>query len=138
MTGVAGVFAAIATLGLVASASGGSRRGAFVRCETLSGSTAPRFKPHTCVFVKAASPVPPFGYQQTIVTNLHWRHWGSPTATATGTFRGNMNATAPVTVRLSHLRVCPGTGTRTYRLFKVTFHAAGYPSGATVRITGCG
>lgn len=135
---IGGLVAALAALGLVADASGAPGRRAFVRCETRSGRTAPAFKPHACVFVVAGAHVPPFGFQQTFIKNLRWRHWGAPATTATGTFRGNMNVVAPVTVRLSGLRACAGTRTRTYRLFRVTFHRAGYPPARTVKITGCG
>lgn len=112
---------------------------ALVRCETHSGATVPRARPRTCDFVKAGAPSPPFGYQEFIVTNLRWRHWGAPTTIATGMFEGNMDARAPVTVSLSDLRECPDTRVHTYRLLKVRFQTPEYNGTSTsMAITGCG
>jgi hypothetical protein len=87
-------FAVLALLLVPATAS--ARTVTRVYC----AEKGPLVKPNACEFYSRP------GIAGTYVTGLRWRNWGTAKATATGTFRGNMNYTSRVQVQLSKPQLC--------------------------------
>jgi hypothetical protein len=98
-----------------------------VYCEEMG----PKIAPKTCEFYSRP------GIAGTYVTGLHWRNWGALRTAASGTFRGNMNYTHRVTIRLSRPVLCQvgNPRTRVYTYFEERFTGEGGWTGG--QIVGC-
>jgi hypothetical protein len=99
--------------------------------ETTSGHV----KPLDCIF-HDANDTGYFGFTMSLVEGLSWSNWGSPVATASGTYVGNMGYRASATVRLSGLRACPSHAEKVYTQFAVTTYGQ-FGFTATRRLAGC-
>lgn len=73
---------------------------------TIDGSYVEFFvKPRVCAFpVRGLDPS--ISANRVFVENLRWKRWGRRTATARGTYVGNMNSIIPVVVRLTRRDYC--------------------------------
>jgi hypothetical protein len=83
-------------------------------------NTSGKGKPSTCIFHQANTGY--FGYTQSLIEGMNWTGWGSPVASTSGTFQGNMDARFSATVRLSGLRACPGLFEKVYTQVSITLY----------------
>jgi hypothetical protein len=96
-----------------------------------------RTRPHECLFHKRGAPV---DYANTIVaSHLHWLHWGSRNAIASGKEAVNMVGLVPMKVRLTKPETVCGHTVFTEARFKFPRIGGGYGRPLTLdnRLGGC-
>lgn len=114
----------------IAQGRAGEADVACVQQEGLESFVVTLRKPRICIFhsvnaaFDSANEVP--------VVKIRWIGWGKPVVHGHGTFRGNMDFTAPATIVLSRARPC-GKSARLYTRASITFNGRT----TRVKLPGC-
>ena len=103
----------------IAQARAGEAKVACVQQQGLESFVVTLRKPRTCIFHSASAPFD--SAHEIPVVAIRWTGWGKPIVHGHGTFRGNMDFTAPATIVLSRARPCGNTA-RLYTRARITFN----------------
>lgn len=101
----------------IAQARGGKAEVACVQQQGFESFVVTLRKPRTCIFHSANAPFD--SADELPVVKIRWTGWGKPVVHGRGTFRGNMDFTAPATIVLSRARPC-GKSARLYTRARIT------------------
>lgn len=126
---IASVAAACLTATMALAKSEGIKT--VVLCPDAYGNTVDYVKPKKCSFANAdyfnragirstspgSSGATASSAGSIYVIHMHWRHWGSNVARASGTYAGNMNYRAHAIVRLSRPDRCSHLPEKVYSRF---------------------
>jgi hypothetical protein len=105
----------------IAQARPGEAKVACVQQKGFESFVVTLRKPRTCIFHSANAPFD--SADEVPVVKIRWTGWGKPVVHGHGTFRGNMDFTAPATVVLSRARPC-GNSARLYTRARIIFNGA--------------
>lgn len=114
----------------IAQARSGEAKVACVQQQGLESFVVTLRKPRTCIFHSANAPFD--SADEVPVLKIRWTGWGKPVVQGHGTFRGNMDFTAPATIVLSRARPC-GNNARLYTRARITFNGRT----TTAKLPGC-
>ena len=126
----AGLAVSVVLAPTTAQARGGTAEVACVQQQGLESFVVTLRKPRTCVFHSANAPFD--SAHEVPVVKIRWTGWGNPVVHGHGTFRGNMDFTAPATIVLSRARPC-GKSARLYTRARITFNRRT----STAKLPGC-
>jgi hypothetical protein len=126
----AGLAAPAALKPTIAQAGAGEAKVACVQQQGLESFVVTLRKPRTCIFHSANAPFD--SAHEVPVLKIRWTGWGKPIVHGHGTFRGNMDFTAPATIALSRARPC-GKSARLYTRARITFNG----TTTTAKLPGC-
>lgn len=114
----------------IAQARAGTAEVACVQQQGLESFVVTLRKPRTCIFHSANAPFD--SAHEVPVVKIRWTGWGKPVVHGHGTFRGNMDFTAPATIVLSRARPC-GKSAGLYTRARITFNGRT----TTAKLPGC-
>ncbi len=126
----AGVAAPAVLEPAIAQARAGEAKVACVQQQGFESFVVTLRKPRTCIFHSANAPFD--SADEVPVVKIRWTGWGKPVVHGRGTFRGNMDFTAPATIVLSRARPCGKSGPL-YTRARITFSG----STTTAKLPGC-